>query len=49
MFAYRVSDPQRYGVVSFDAAGRATSLGKSRRSQAPITPSPGFISMMARL
>jgi glucose-1-phosphate thymidylyltransferase len=26
VFAYRVSDPQRYGVVSFDAAGRATSL-----------------------
>jgi glucose-1-phosphate thymidylyltransferase len=26
IFAYRVSDPQRYGVVSFDAAGRAESL-----------------------
>jgi glucose-1-phosphate thymidylyltransferase len=26
VFAYRVRDPQRYGVVSFDAAGRATSL-----------------------
>jgi glucose-1-phosphate thymidylyltransferase len=26
IFAYRVSDPERYGVVSFDAAGRATSL-----------------------
>jgi glucose-1-phosphate thymidylyltransferase len=26
VFAYRVSDPQRYGVVNFDAAGRATSL-----------------------
>jgi glucose-1-phosphate thymidylyltransferase len=26
VFAYRVSDPQRYGVVSFDAAGRATGL-----------------------
>ena len=23
VFAYRVSDPQRYGVVNFDAAGRA--------------------------
>jgi glucose-1-phosphate thymidylyltransferase len=26
VFAYRVSDPQRYGVVSFDQAGRATTL-----------------------
>jgi glucose-1-phosphate thymidylyltransferase len=26
VFAYRVSDPQRYGVVSFDGAGRATSI-----------------------
>ena len=26
VFAYRVSDPQRYGVVEFNAAGRAVSL-----------------------
>jgi glucose-1-phosphate thymidylyltransferase len=26
VFAYRVSDPERYGVVEFDAAGRALSL-----------------------
>jgi glucose-1-phosphate thymidylyltransferase len=26
VFAYHVNDPERYGVVSFDAAGRATSL-----------------------
>ncbi len=26
VFAYRVRDPQRYGVVEFDAAGRAISL-----------------------
>ena len=26
VFAYRVRDPQRYGVVSFDADGRATTL-----------------------
>ncbi len=26
VFAYRVKDPERYGVVAFDAAGRATSL-----------------------
>jgi glucose-1-phosphate thymidylyltransferase len=26
VFAYRVSEPERYGIVGFDAAGRATSL-----------------------
>ncbi len=26
VFAYHVSDPERYGVVSFDADGRATSI-----------------------
>jgi glucose-1-phosphate thymidylyltransferase len=26
VFAYRVSDPQRYGVVDFDAQGRALSI-----------------------
>ena len=26
VFAYHVSDPERYGVVSFDAEGRATSI-----------------------
>ncbi len=26
VFAYRVSDPERYGVVAFDEAGRATSI-----------------------
>ena len=26
IFAYRVEDPERYGVVSFDASGRAVSL-----------------------
>ncbi len=26
VFAYRVSDPHRYGVVAFDAEGRATSI-----------------------
>ncbi len=26
IFAYRVKDPERYGVVSFDAAGKATSI-----------------------
>jgi glucose-1-phosphate thymidylyltransferase len=26
IFAYRVSDPERYGIVSFDAQGRAESI-----------------------
>ncbi|MEM8959580.1 MAG: glucose-1-phosphate thymidylyltransferase RfbA [Pseudomonadota bacterium] len=26
VFGYRVADPERYGVVAFDAAGRATSV-----------------------
>jgi glucose-1-phosphate thymidylyltransferase len=26
VFAYRVSDPERYGVIEFDAAGRALSI-----------------------
>jgi glucose-1-phosphate thymidylyltransferase len=26
VFAYHVQDPERYGVVAFDAAGRATSI-----------------------
>ena len=26
IFAYRVHDPERYGVVEFDAQGRAVSL-----------------------
>jgi len=28
LFAYEVADPERYGVVSFDAAGRATSIAE---------------------
>ena len=33
IFAYRVSDPERYGVVSFDASGRAVAL-----EEKPIRP-----------
>ena len=37
VFAYRVSDPQRYGVVGFDASGRATSL-----EEKPAVPSSNY-------
>jgi len=32
VFAYYVSDPQRYGVVSFDAAGRAEKIEEKPRA-----------------
>ncbi|MCX8144835.1 MAG: glucose-1-phosphate thymidylyltransferase RfbA [Azovibrio sp.] len=31
VFAYHVHDPERYGVVAFDAAGRATSIEEKPR------------------
>ena len=37
VFAYQVSDPQRYGVVAFDADGRATSL-----EEKPLKPRSNF-------
>ncbi|GAO26335.1 glucose-1-phosphate thymidylyltransferase [Alicycliphilus sp. B1] len=33
VFAYHVQDPERYGVVAFDAAGKATSI--EEKPQAP--------------
>ena len=32
VFGYRVSDPERYGVVEFDSAGRAVSLEEKPRA-----------------
>jgi glucose-1-phosphate thymidylyltransferase len=40
VFAYHVKDPQRYGVVTFDAAGQATSIEekpKQPRSNCAVT------------
>lgn len=37
VFAYRVSDPERYGVVEFDASGRAVSL-----EEKPKTPRSNY-------
>ncbi len=37
IFAYQVSDPHRYGVVEFDAGGRALSL-----EEKPATPRSNF-------
>jgi glucose-1-phosphate thymidylyltransferase len=36
IFAYHVADPERYGVVSFDAAGNATAIHE--KPSAPTSP-----------
>jgi glucose-1-phosphate thymidylyltransferase len=37
VFAYHVQDPERYGVVAFDAAGKASSI-----EEKPLKPKSGF-------
>jgi glucose-1-phosphate thymidylyltransferase len=37
VFAYHVNDPERYGVVAFDAQGRATSL-----EEKPVKPKSNY-------
>lgn len=45
IFGYHVADPERYGVVEFDASGKALSLEKNRLNQSQIMPCPAFIFM----
>ncbi len=42
VFAYAVRDPERYGVVSFDEQGRATSLEEKPRSPKSRFAVPGL-------
>ena len=42
IFAYRVSDPERYGVVEFDQAGRAVSLEEKPRRPRSQFAVPGL-------
>ena len=49
VFAYYVSDPERYGVVSFDAEGNALTLRKSPKSRSQTMLSRDFISMTVTL
>jgi glucose-1-phosphate thymidylyltransferase len=45
IFAYRVADPERYGVVEFDDRGRATVAGgEAGPAQARTTPCRGSTS-----
>ncbi|GHT91338.1 glucose-1-phosphate thymidylyltransferase [Betaproteobacteria bacterium] len=37
VFAYHVQDPERYGVVAFDAAGKATSI-----EEKPVAPKSNY-------
>ncbi len=44
VFAYYVSDPERYGVVDFDEGGGPSPSRRSRARRPPTTPSPGSTS-----
>ncbi|MDH4228584.1 MAG: glucose-1-phosphate thymidylyltransferase RfbA [Nitrospirota bacterium] len=42
IFAYRVSDPERYGVVTFDSAGKVTTLEEKPKSPKSHYAVPGL-------
>jgi glucose-1-phosphate thymidylyltransferase len=42
IFAYEVHDPERYGVVSFDASGKATSLEEKPKNPTSKFAVPGI-------
>ena len=48
VFAYPVHDPERYGVVEFDAPARLSAWKRSRRHPSPAMRSPGSISTTTR-
>ncbi len=49
VFAYHVHDPERYGVVEFDADGAALQhRGKAGAAQEPATRSPACTSTTTR-
>ena len=43
IFAYPISDRERYGVAEFDADARVLSLEENLKSLRAVTPSPGCI------
>ena len=47
VFGYYVQDPERYGVVQFDAEGRVTDLLEKPARRRRIMRSPAFISTTA--